>query len=509
MAGVWNVNGVYNGIVENMSSKVSFQIGEILLARIESLSEERDQALLKLMDGCKISAILSGKEDVPLNKTIRLKVEGYEDNKLIMKMVREQPSAEEPAGNEAVEAFSRGIQGASGEKDKQILSSMIKHNIPLTEENISNVKTQVDLLAKLCDQPMEQEKFIDKFLAAKGISRNSEEGRFISTSLKEFFSAAGNLTEEDVMTMIENKIPLTKENVESFNRLFKDEGGIYKVLKEVESSIHQQTEQAAPQEGEQSAPQVQKSETETSKAAQGSLAEAGEAVSSEDVEQSRADAGSVKENSTQASEVKDGDRDAKPGVKVAVKQGAVENTEAVVKKQINSKMEEMKKIISGLIKGNDGDAAMELGDKILGMIKSNASDFKVFNSISSQYYYVDVPVSANEQQYDCKLIIKDERRKNRNIDSKDVKIAACVNTNNMGVVNAVISVNNNMMKVTIESEEPWVQVLDKGKEMLLTKLNTLDYNISIDIKKKLEDLTLGNCCDFFQDENAKQLNVRV
>ena len=88
----------------------------------------------------------------------------------------------------------------------------------------------------------------------------------------------------------------------------------------------------------------------------------------------------------------------------------------------------------------------------------------MFNSISEQYYYLDLPINVKENEYQCKIIIKDDRKKGKKIDSKNVKIATSVKTINMGTVDPYIKINNNNMNIDINCDKFWVKVLDIGKE---------------------------------------------
>ena len=137
------------------------------------------------------------------------------------------------------------------------------------------------------------------------------------------------------------------------------------------------------------------------------------------------------------------------------------------------------------------------------------NNFKIFNTISNEYYYMDIPMKVNEGEYQCKLIIKDEREKGKKIDSKNVKIATSVKTVNMGVVDAFISVNNRNMNVDIKCGRNWIKVLDSGKDRVLNALSNTGYNVYIKVEEKKEELNLISCREFFDDKNIGAINVRV
>ena len=61
----------------------------------------------------------------------------------------------------------------------------------------------------------------------------------------------------------------------------------------------------------------------------------------------------------------------------------------------------------------------------------------MFNTISNEYYYLDVPINREMTEYPCKLIIKDNRKDGKKIDRTDVKIVVTVKTVNLGVVDGL------------------------------------------------------------------------
>jgi septum formation topological specificity factor MinE len=137
------------------------------------------------------------------------------------------------------------------------------------------------------------------------------------------------------------------------------------------------------------------------------------------------------------------------------------------------------------------------------------NDFKMFNSISNQYYYLDVPVSLKDKEYPCKLIIKDDRKKGKKIDSTNVKFVASVRTLNMGVVDAYIKVSNSNINIDIKSEEAWVKVIDIGKRKLEKTLSNMGFIINVKVDKKEKEADLVKCRDFFEDNEFTRINLRV
>ena len=137
------------------------------------------------------------------------------------------------------------------------------------------------------------------------------------------------------------------------------------------------------------------------------------------------------------------------------------------------------------------------------------NDFKIFNSLSNQYYYLDVPVNINEQQYPCKLIIKDDRKNGKKIDSTNVKFAVCVKTINMGVVDAYIKVMNSNINIDIKCEDNWIKLLEKFKDKIINKLNEAGYIAGVKVDERKSEVNLVECNDFFEDSDFARINFKV
>lgn len=187
------------------------------------------------------------------------------------------------------------------------------------------------------------------------------------------------------------------------------------------------------------------------------------------------------------------------------------NSAQNVKEQINLKIENMKSFISNLVEANKGDN-VNLSQRVYDIIKNNINDFKVFNNISNEYYYMDIPVTNNQKDYQCKLIIKDDRKSGKRIDSRNVKLITSVKTVNMGVVDAYIKLFDNNMNVNLKCEKEWVKILNKSKDTIIGKISNMGYNISmrVDKKEEKEEVNIVSCRSFFNDNSSySKIDVRV
>ncbi|EET84573.1 conserved hypothetical protein [Clostridium carboxidivorans P7] len=186
----------------------------------------------------------------------------------------------------------------------------------------------------------------------------------------------------------------------------------------------------------------------------------------------------------------------------------MDNIAKAIKDQISEKTQEMKNIIQKVLEKN-GDTKPETFSNIAQVLDKNMNDFKVFNTISNSYYYMDLPLNVDNSEYQCKLMIKDERKKGKKIDSTNVKIAASVNTNNMGVVDAYIKVNNYNMDINIKCDSPWIKILDNGKDRVFNGLMDIGYNLNIYVNERKQEVNIVNCREFFEDDNLGLIDKRV
>lgn len=508
MAGILNVNDAYNINLKRITNKLSFQIGEVFLARVMSLGEENEDILLRLLDGWQFPAQLKEHLDFQPTGLIRFKVEGFKDGKLQL-MILDARDPEEKLKEDSIEGALRRENIDLDKKDYTLLEKMVKHNMPLTKENISNIKNLTEMINRFSKNGEEANSFIEKYIESRNISIDSKEGEFIKNTLKGFFKELSTLGEDDILTMLENGLDITEDNIKSFNSLCK-ESSLYNKLRGLEDILK---ESKVLSQNIQDGKEILKNNT--------------------NLEQNTLEKKVISDNiSKDTSESKDkiidnknefiGEKEitnikekeietlSKGNTKKIIEDGknTLYRKEEIVKEQINSKIEDMKSILKDLL---DSKTHYRLNDheKLFGLMKQELNDFKVFNTLSNQYYYLDLPVNVNKDEYECKLIIKDERKKGKKIDKQNVKIATSIKTINMGIVDAFIGINKNVINVDIKAEELWINILKFKKQQLLNALEDKGYNVYMNVSKKEEDFNLSNCSDFFEDKNINAIDLKV
>ena len=562
MGGIHQINSAYNIDSKKVHKKLSFTVGDQITARVVNLDKLTSEAVLKLLDGWQFSAqfkepIVSTPEGL-----IKFQVEGYENGKLIIKML--SGSGEE--GKESIISNTLEEQGINiKQEDYSIIEKMIKYKMALTKENISKIKSLIDFQGKILQDSKEEESFILKYLGNKGIDINSEKGQSISNSLKGFFKEFKNLSVDELMTFIENDIQFTEENIKSFNKLNKESMSLYKDIKGLEGELTKggsesitskeiQTEVKTANETKainaydalkgdcngdnkinipsknsayiQNAYETNEIKELDKKEILKRLLNLGDTDNSDIEDGVINNIGKNTQQDDGVSDIAKGDQKPilNPESEVSSEEKLLNNTAAKeiqveklvserletsqkVKEQIGSKINEIQEIIKQAL--DENNSSNDVANKVLQGLQSKMNDFKMFNSISNQYYYLDVPVSLKDKEYPCKLIIKDDRKKGKKIDSTNVKFVASVRTLNMGVVDAYIKVSNSNINIDIKSEEAWVKVIDIGKRKLEKTLSNMGFIINVKVDKKEKEADLVKCRDFFEDNEFTRINLRV
>ncbi|WP_194191101.1 flagellar hook-length control protein FliK [Clostridium chrysemydis] len=683
MPSIWGVNNGYNVENKKISSKITFKLGEKFKGKITAKGEG-NEVTIKTSDGWQFKAEIDGNVDLENGKNLKFEVSDFKDGKVKLKVVSEEAKSSGDTIKDNLEEIIKK-EGLSKD-DEKLLREMIKRDIPLTKENIKKFKSIIQFSEKLNINPKEGEDFILKYLQSKGIDLKSPEGQKINEMLKNFFGSFKTMSKEDIMIFLENNIDLTKENIDSFNKLFKEESGVSNLFKELGKKLIENSDIlkniSLKEEGEPGKENIKGdvnpkniqtlNENETnikenmnssknaeninsalSKAYEGSskvsvleilkniVSESGskdltnitkDILSNEiksnngignaelnkiqnilssinddefievlknnlgedksvydftksDLEKSlsnifksdikltepgfsaiksvineKVDLSSLiteenknilldDGNNTEAvgkeikdlnnsnilekdtnsllnsnskgestiskdinlknleNEIKSLEDLISPKAKEEIKEALLKGMQSkdIVRLEAEAKIDVMKDIINKTLKGLDTSAS----EKVMQLIKENINDFKVFNSISNEYYYLDLPIQREEREYPCKLIIKDDRKDGKKIDKTNVKLVVSVKTINLGMIDSYLTVNNKNLKVDLKCENNYVTLLKTGREALIEGLKTLGFNPSIDVSMRGKEVSLSDCREFFADDNNRALDIMV
>ncbi len=658
-----NIGALQNPQAKKAFSKISFEAGEKFNARVVGTDQQKGEVNLKLLDGWQFSAKLDKPlEQATSGSVLKFEVEGFEDDKLKIKLVYEDKQ-DKPVEDDILEDSTKGKSLSTDKRDALLFEKMIKHDMPLTKDNITDIKNLVDFREKIFLSADKEEIFIAKYLESRDIDANSDKAREITKALKSFFEALKSLDVDEILLFKENNIEITKGNMDSFMKLFKGESALYNNVKDInnhllssdltknmvkgiEASEASQSQRAlmSTEIGEEavslkgfkeqaftedqlkvninqikaedlssnSGKIVDKNQNLDNPMNNNNLKEIVNFINKElknldinhrvlsstiknlGLDHTDFNTGEVKtlvdkifkaeqisltpdsnmkllsnleeklniaqfgsssknlENIKQQVEPplnnlqKDAMNEAELGSKTAtnVKTHGYGNnnslneiinmikkelsisevdkeivskdlnkiekvtTDLLIKEEIKVKTEEIKNIVKDIIE-NKINLKPEAFAKVMSVFEQKLNDIKMFNSISEQYYYLDLPINVKESEYQCKLIIKDDRKKGKKIDSKNVKIATSVKTINMGTVDAYIKINNSNMNIDISCDKFWVKVLDMGKEKLGKDLSSLNYRVNIEVNKRDNEFTLVSCREFFDDRSFNTINIKV
>ena len=186
--------------------------------------------------------------------------------------------------------------------------------------------------------------------------------------------------------------------------------------------------------------------------------------------------------------------------------GNLDNKESI-KADMKNKIENIKDIVNNLIRQTElKDTGAE---KIMNLVKANLNDFKVFNSVSNEYYYLNIPITADNKEYPCKLIIKDNRKDGKKIDSTNARMVVSVKTINLGDIDGYLTMRENKIDVKLKCESDFTSVLNHNKSKLVDGLSSLGLSVNISVSAKEKPVDLVSCRNFFNDLTMSTINIKV
>lgn len=640
MPGVWNVNNGYNVNTKKVSSKLTFEVGERFTGRVVE-KENGNDVTVKLADGWQFTAELDGNVDLDDLKPIKFQVDGFEDGKLKLKLVQDSTSE----GTTGDENFQDVIEKEGLSKDDiDILKNMVKHNIPLTRDNISEIRGLIQFNEKMSANPKELDAFIQTYLQSKGISADSSEGQAIKDLLTKFLNEYKNMTSDDILTFIENKLDFSEESINSFSKLFKGNSSIEEIIMKISDSLNSiENEESTSNNNIYQVPVDEKlinKELELNK----NISDKTTALLSKTYNENDplakkinvldvlktlvgsedSELNIIQKNAGQESDISNIQKMNLPaslvekldnpdivklikdtvGDDLAANNSPKTQAERLVESANKSKLEELLSNIDGkevkltdsefkafsellnskskgeevvkenvyrdfnngsiqpkeasddvvndaissktnigkmdaedillksgldskeLIKGEIKDKINNIRDivkniitqteikedgyeKIMNLIKNNISDIKMFNSVSNEYYYLNVPITANFQEYPCKFIIKDNRKDGKKIDKTNAKMIVSVKTAKLGEVDGYLTMRDNRIDVNLKCESDYTSIINKNKSKLSDGLSTLGLFVNISVSAKDRPVDIVNCRNFFNDLTISTIDIKV
>lgn len=564
MPGVWNVNNGYNVDSKKISSKLTFEVGERFTGRVVSKGDGKD-VTIKLADGWQFIAELDDNVNLDDIKLVKFEVDGLDNGKLKLKLVKGTTDGTVVEDENFKEIIEK--EGLSKD-DIEVLKRMVKHNIPLTRENINEIKSLIQFNEKINSNSGEIDAFIEKYLQSKGIESGSEQGDAIKETLIKFLSVFKNMDVDDIITFIENKLDFSEENIDSYNKLFKEDSSIEKLLVKIRDSLdilktisgntesktdisEKVSSEVIEEKGNISDSLMEKLEDKqllnTLKSIIGdssetrdigrnqasSLMESFNKSRLEDIltqvegrEVSLTDSEYKKFNELINSKLPSQeslkqtlyDEKSNLNKSISTKDSIVRNSSEEfvknilsskdeIKSEMKDKIDNIRDIVRGIISKTE---LKDVGyDKVMGLIKENINTFKVFNSISNEYYYLNIPINVENKEYPCKFIIKDNRKDGKKIDKTNAKMVVSVKTINLGEVDGYLTMKENRIDVMLKCEKEFTSILNNNKVKLVNGLGTLGLFVNVNVAEKENPVDIVSCRDFFNDFTISTIDIKV
>lgn len=577
-----------------------------LRGEIKEINLEKGEATLVLKDGKELKA----KIEVDISKLIRgraysfevlsseggeikLKVEGF--NKPVQKI------------NNNLELFMK--ENNLSFKLKNILEVMLKHEIPLTKENINKFNNFLSLVERPVEEFEKSLGTLEDYIKSK-VSEELHEKIDFKNELRGFFKELSKINKGNMASLLENNIVIDKENIRSFNNIFKSENSIFHIVKDIESrgineeilstnfsykdeEINHSNVVKSNNKGISSEYISEEKEMLKYLSNKNDLGEKSQFNYSEnnykeekinnefiknEIGESYKDR--VKENyinkemnqdefiegilSYDEGENKNSKvdlnklflKDKFPNIlksigynKEDILQGTVSkeiieeklskflnkkvhisvkdfedikekikdlkniakenktlftNTKDIVS-EIKNKEEEMKGIIKNLIK--ETITSTNKSEAIANLIKNNINDFKLFNDFSNEYYYLDVPININKEEYGFRLIIKDERLEGKELNKNNIKLALAVKTVNIGEVDALLKFSDKNLNIEIKVQKENIEYIRENLSKLEKSLELLGFMPYIFVSEKVyEKSDISTYRDFFNNSKNSILD---
>ena len=611
-----------------------FNQGDTLKGRVIKEDSQSNKVTIKLTNGMEIEAELQGEVDLK-GGLLNFEVAELKDNMLFLKLTANNTEIinEEIAKESIDEIMNFILKEGLKKEDYNMLKAMVKYNIPLTRENITTVKSIMEFSDKMNNNPVEIKNFINSYLNSRDIAANSKEGVYVSQKLYEFFEAFSKTNLQEVLLFLESGIEFTKENLESFNKLFNNENAMEKVINEVNEKLgnaiaiedntlnREILEKTLNQEYSKDVIEYKinsnndindmkevndikdikdiknindikdiknindikdnsinnisiLSKSSTGKTIQATLIKESskdniindgaksDFFMEDDVKEiikvlKNENKSMVNENKSELNinkevlresilkhtgkEVRLNDAEAKL-LEVIINKDEIKDKEINFIKNLFNSVESRQKGEEKELKSNDirenifniskdlsknitekSEGAKEVirniisnlkesdenSSQILNIMKNSINDLKLFNKINDQYYCLDVPINFKENEYPCKLIIKDDRKEGKSIDSSNFKVAISVKTVKLGTVDALLNVKNRNIDLQLKCDKSVMNLFVISKEKLKEIVESSGFSTKIEIVERTEELQLSSCREFFNDNNIAAVDITV
>ncbi len=188
---------------EQFPLKLRLSEGSSIYGKI--ISQEGENGLIKLYDGTIIPAIFTSENKLVNDKFIKFIIEQFDENAIVLKVIDDDMN---PQGDDSINALTKKLN-IPREEGTKIIKSLIKFNLPATDENIMAIYkniTFIDKLGKMVDYDVIS--FLNNYMKGN-FTPDSKEFNIA----KEILSKLLKINTDFLSFLIENEIPYSIENM--------------------------------------------------------------------------------------------------------------------------------------------------------------------------------------------------------------------------------------------------------------------------------------------------------
>lgn len=235
IAGVNSINYINKNKLE---SKISFKEGEKFSAKVCSVDKSTGEVTLKLNNGWEFKGHLKESMEFMEGKVLKFQVKDFTEGKLELGIVHQEENKE---FQDSLKKILSSFNLEPSKENIALLEKMLRHDIPLTKDNIYIIKNMMDLKNKVLQSSEEKDKLINLILQKYNISEDSPKGEFIKTTLNDFLETIKNTDDDIILTLKENNIDISsKDNIDSIKTINKEYGVVVKDLKNILQALKSQ-----------------------------------------------------------------------------------------------------------------------------------------------------------------------------------------------------------------------------------------------------------------------------
>lgn len=197
------VKNISQLLKEQLPLKLRLTEGDSIYGKI--ISQEGKNGLIKLYDGTIIPSIFLSENKLVNDRLIKFLVEGFDEDGLLLKVIDDSLDFQ---GEDSINTLIKKLN-IPKEEGTKIINSLIRFNLPATDENIMTIYKNITFLDKLGKMGDDD---ILSFLHTY-IEGNFTQGSKEFSIAKDIFSKLLKINTDFLSFLIENKIPYNIENI--------------------------------------------------------------------------------------------------------------------------------------------------------------------------------------------------------------------------------------------------------------------------------------------------------